>query len=66
MIGEIVVSLTYNVLYNTIDKTLHLDKGVVSSKIVARKTVMDIEISVSESGTVYVTSATLPYTPSKF
>ena len=61
MIGDIIVLLTYNVLYDKNTKILYLDNNQVSDEIVAIKFVMDYQISVSKSGTVYVTSIPLTF-----
>lgn len=61
MIGDIVVSLDYNVLYNSITKKIHLNNQI-SEEIVAIETFMDYQISVSKTGTVYITLPPLTVT----
>ena len=61
MIGDIVVSLVYNVMYDMSTKTLHLEKEV-SAEIISTEIFMDYQISVSKTGTVYVTPIPIMFT----
>ena len=62
MIGDIIISLTYNVMYDTSAKTLHLENNHVSAEIVSIEIFMDYQVSVSKTGTVYVTPPPLLFT----